>query len=36
VSSGRPGHQYLECGNADALTVIVSVGEYPDDLHPER
>lgn len=36
ASSGRAGHQYLEpefC-NADALAVIVSMGEYPDDLRP--
>jgi hypothetical protein len=34
VSSNRSGHQYLECGSHDSITVIVSLGEYPEDLRP--
>lgn len=34
ASSGNPGHQYLNCGVTDEITVMVSYGEYPEDLRP--
>jgi hypothetical protein len=30
------GHQYLEHGGPDEIPVTVSVGECPDNLHPEQ
>jgi hypothetical protein len=33
-SSGR-GHQYLERGVPNEIPVTVSIGEYPDSLHPD-
>ena len=29
---GKSGHQYLTCGVTDEITVMVSHGEYPEDL----
>jgi hypothetical protein len=34
--SSPPGHQYLECSATETITVIVSTGEYPASLHPDR
>ena len=34
ASSGKSGHQYLTCGVTDESMVMVSHGEYPDDLRP--
>lgn len=34
AESGRPGHQYLEIGRPDQITVRVSCGEYSDELRP--
>ena len=33
--SSPAGHQYLDCGS-DEITVMVSTGEYPASLHPDR
>jgi hypothetical protein len=33
-SSAKPGHQYLESLANGEITVMVSCGEYPDDLKP--
>ncbi|MGB7693336.1 MAG: hypothetical protein WBM12_10730 [Pseudolabrys sp.] len=32
AASGKSGHQYLTCGVTDEITVMVSHGEYPEDL----
>jgi hypothetical protein len=32
AASGKPGHQYLTCGVTDEITVMVSHGEYPENL----
>ncbi len=32
AASGKSGHQYLTCGVTDEITVMVSQGEYPEDL----
>ena len=32
AASGKSGHQYLICGVTDEITVMVSQGEYPEDL----
>ncbi len=34
-SSQKPGHQYLRCLADSEITVIVSCGEYPDDMKPD-
>ena len=34
AASGRSGHQYLTCGVTDEITVMVSHGEYPENLRP--
>lgn len=34
ASSAKSGHQYLACGVTDEITVMVSHGEYPEDLRP--
>jgi hypothetical protein len=34
AASGKPGHQYLTCGVTDEITVMVSHGEYAEDLQP--
>jgi hypothetical protein len=34
AASGKPGHQYLTCGVTDEITVMVSQGEYPENLRP--
>jgi len=31
---GKSGHQYLSCGVTDEITVLVSLGEYPENLRP--
>jgi hypothetical protein len=36
AESNTPGHQYLECGTTREISVMVSRGEYPDDLHPRN
>jgi hypothetical protein len=33
-SPARPAHQYLECLADGEIIVMVSCGEYPDDLKP--
>jgi hypothetical protein len=33
-SPRRPGHQYLHCLADGEINVMVSCGEYPDDLKP--
>jgi hypothetical protein len=35
LASGASGHQYLDAHGND-VAVEVSVGEYPDTLHPDR
>jgi hypothetical protein len=30
---GKSGHQYLTCGVTDEITVMVSLGEYPENPH---
>lgn len=32
AASGKSGHQYLTCGVTDEITVMVSHGEYPENL----
>jgi len=34
AASGKSGHQYLTCGVTDEITVMVSHGEYPENLRP--
>ena len=34
AASGESGHQYLTCGVTDEITVMVSHGEYPENLRP--
>jgi hypothetical protein len=34
AASGKSGHHYLTCGVTDEITVMVSQGEYPEDLRP--
>lgn len=29
-----PAHQYLDCASGNGLTVVASLGEYPDDFRP--
>ncbi|HUO97870.1 MAG TPA: hypothetical protein VMU01_04345 [Rhizomicrobium sp.] len=33
-STKRQGHQYLDCLGDDEIAVLVSCGEYPDDMKP--
>jgi hypothetical protein len=35
LASSKSGHQYLD-SYGDDITVEVSIGEYPDGLHPNR
>jgi hypothetical protein len=35
LASAISGHQYLDC-YVDDITIEVSIGEYPDNLHPNR
>jgi hypothetical protein len=32
LASGKSGHQYLTCGVTDEIMVMVSHGEYPENL----
>ena len=34
AESNEPGHQYLECGVKEEITVMVARDEYPPDLNP--
>lgn len=34
LASCTSGHQYLDCYATDDITVEVSIGEYPESLHP--
>jgi hypothetical protein len=34
AAPGKSGHQYLTCGVTDEITVMVSHGEYPENLRP--
>jgi hypothetical protein len=34
LTRGAPGHQALQCHAGGDIDVLVSVGEYPDDLKP--
>lgn len=33
-SPKRPGHQYLDCLGDNEITVMISCGEYPDEIRP--
>jgi hypothetical protein len=35
VSSDQPGHQYIECGGDNSLTVVISSKEYPENFKTE-
>jgi hypothetical protein len=34
--ANSPGHQFLECRVSEEICVLVSCGEYPANLHPDR
>ena len=34
AASGKSGHQYLTCGVTDEITVMVSHGQFPENLRP--